>query len=226
MQLSVQHGYRGEEAARERSITQKAVGAGSLAGTIAGIGAIVLAIVGLAGVFPGFFMSISTIVVGGAFLFLGGAIAARWRLLTTPETGATESAVVGGGMSTEFVAGIIAVVLGIISLAGVVPAALVSVGAIVVGGALVLSTNSLARMSALLFFRSEETSVADARHEEINAAASVQILFGIAAIALGIAALAGVFPIALNLVAMLLLGICAMLNSSSIGGMLVRMFGR
>ena len=58
---------------------------GSGAEAIAGAGALVLAVLGLAGTFPMILAAITVIAAGAAFLFQGAALAPRYRRLAYSE---------------------------------------------------------------------------------------------------------------------------------------------
>ena len=63
--------------------TEKTVATGAGAEAIAGAVALVLAILGLAGIFPPIMSAIAVIAAGAAFLFQGAAVAARAHVPAT-----------------------------------------------------------------------------------------------------------------------------------------------
>jgi hypothetical protein len=127
--------YAGHAMASHETMA-KTVAMGSGAEAIAGGGALVLAIVGLAGLFPMILASIAVIAAGAAFLFQGAAIASRHRRLAV-EAGGGE-AEIETGTSAEIIGGLAGIALGILALVGVEPMALLAVSAIVFGGTLVV----------------------------------------------------------------------------------------
>jgi hypothetical protein len=113
------------EPEHEKSV--KVVAGGSITEALCGAAVVVLAIIGLAGTFPGYLASIATIAFGVALLAQGSALAARHtRLLheALPHEWETR-AELGGGMGAEFLAGGAGVVLGILGLLGIGTAVLV-----------------------------------------------------------------------------------------------------
>ena len=125
---------------------------GSITKVVGGGGALVLAILGLVGTWPGYMAAIATIACGAAVLAQGSSTAARNRQLATDlssfewgprsrvESG-MEADLVGAGIGTELLGGVAAVVLGILSLTGLVAASLVPIAVIVLGGSLLLGGN-------------------------------------------------------------------------------------
>jgi hypothetical protein len=191
---------------------------------VSGIGAAVLAIIGLANIFPGAMLAIAGIAVGAGLLFEGGAIAAEHKqLLARIATDKLEHINVDMGMSVELAAGLTAVVLGILSILGLDPQVLMPAAAIVVGTALVLGSGTTARMNALRMAAQEvEGTALHVAREAVNASAMTQVLVGMAAVVLGILALIGMAANVLTLVAFLAIGASLALSGSAIGG---RLFG-
>lgn len=197
---------------------------GSLIEALAGVGAVVLAIVGLAGIWPAPLLSIATIVVGVALLFQGGAVAARYSRVVEEVPTRTDyaEAEVGGGISMELLGGVAGIVLGILALIDIVPATLVAIAAIVLGMALLLSSGVTAQLSWLsIDHRGLHQMVRRVAREAVQAAAAVQVLTGIAAAVLGILALINVHSLTLSLVAVLCLGAAVLLTGGAVSG---RMF--
>jgi len=191
---------------------------------VSGIGAAVLAIIGLANIFPGAMLAIAGIAVGAGLLFEGGAIAAEHKqLLARIATDKLEHINVDMGMSVELAAGLTAVVLGILSILGLDPQVLMPAAAIVVGTALVLGSGTTERMNALrLATQDVESTALHVAREAVNASAMTQVLVGMGAVVLGILALIGMSANVLTLVAFLAIGASLALSGSAIGG---RLFG-
>lgn len=172
--------------------------------------AVVLAILGLAGVMSMELMAVAVIAIGAALLFEGGAVGARFsRLLATNGGSVAGYNSVGTGMTAEFLAGAAGIVLGLLALLHVEPYILPPVALIVFGGALLLGS---AATSRLCYLEATNGSTGDAVHdvarEAISAAAGAKILTGIAAAILGILSLVGTNPpvLTLTLVGLLCLG--------------------
>jgi len=143
---------------------------GLLGEAIGSIAVIALAIAGLAGVWSMNIAAIATIILAAAILVEGGVFTEREMLLRRGELA-----------STELLAGLGGVVLGILALLGVAPGTLISVATIVFGG-------------CLLFSRL------------VEGAFGSRMLVGIGAVVLGILAVVGLSQVTLVLVALLCLG--------------------
>jgi len=216
MATTIQETYRDEM--RTRSMK-----GGSLAEGIAGGAGVALAIIGLASIMPVYMIPVSTIALGIAFVFEGGAVASRLtRLLTGTTRGRFDVSGLGSGLTAEVISGISGIILGILTLLNVSPMVLMPSAAIVFGGTLVFSSGISARLEELLIGRMEEDEVfRDVAREAVSAAAGVQLLFGVAAITLGILSLVGIAPMILNLVALLGIGLSNLLSGATIStGML------
>lgn len=198
--------------------TAEVVAGGSMVEAIAGAAAVVLAILGLAGLLPTYLLSIAAIAVGVALLFEGGAIAVRYsRLLNETAGSRISSAELGGGMGVEVIGGVSGIVLGILALLGLAPMTLTAVAAIVFGGTLLLSSGTATRLNCLAIdcHGLPDTTRRVAR-EAVFAAASVQVLVGLGGGILGLLALLGIHPMLLTLIAMLSLGGSVLLSGSAI----------
>jgi hypothetical protein len=201
------------EPEREKSI--KVVAGGSITEAVAGAAAVVLAIVGLAGTFPGYMACIATIAFGVALLAQGGAVAARYRRLLHEVTPLEWDArmELGGGMGAEFIGGATGVVLGVLGLLGLATTTLIAVAVIVFGAALLLGGGATADLGSL---------GGPARHAHIArqatvAASGTQMLVGIGAVVLGIIALVGADALLIELVALLVLGASVLLSGAAVG---------
>jgi hypothetical protein len=193
--------------------------AGTLAEGIAGIGAIVLAVIGLANILPNIMLPVATIAVGAALLFEGGAITARFSHLLTMGRGHMNMREYGIGMTTELFGGIVGIVLGVLALIGIAPLVLVPVAAIVFGAALLLGSGVTARLNSLWAMTAEDREIVrEVTREAIAASAGVQFLIGLSVIVLGILAIIGITPMALSLVAMLIVGFSDLLSGTAIMG--------
>jgi hypothetical protein len=189
---------------------------GSGAEAVAGAGALVLAILGLAGMLPMILASIAVIAAGAAFLFQGAAVAARHRRLAL-EAGGGEVEI-EAGMSAEILGGLAGITLGILALIGIATIPLLAISAIVFGGTLLFGSPAIYRAS-----RAEpDAAVLDVIARETAAgAAGAQALVGIGAITLGILALVGLVPQTLVLVAVLGIGGAALLSGGALTSKMV-----
>jgi hypothetical protein len=161
---------------------------------VLGVGAVVLSILGLAGVLPGFMASLCAIGLGIAFLVesgLVGAVLARSR-----KQGDVRAfrAGVGGTVMVQALAGLTGVLLGILALAGFDRLVLLAVVAVVFGVSLLMAYD---------------------HREEIPS--SSRVLIGVGTGVLGILALVETPSATLILVALLLVGTAAVLAGSTMG---------
>jgi hypothetical protein len=194
---------------------------GWFADAIGGTAAAVLAIVGLAGVHSEMMVSIATIIFGVALLIEGGTVLTEYAHIIFPagRTAAIGNEFSGGGISAVFTAGVAGIVLGILALVGIHPAALTGIAAIAFGSALVFSSNAVWHLRML------KQSAAPAREwrsgSEVLAAemaygsTGMQVLAGIAAIVLGILALIVTGSGVLTLTALIVLGTTIVLTGSA-----------
>jgi hypothetical protein len=206
-------------AASERSI--KTVAGGSTIEAIGGIGAVILAILGLAQIRPLMMASIATILVGASLVIGGAAVAARFSDVARPEgTRSKESTQLGAGLSAELLGGIAGVVLGVLALIGTSPMVLIPVSVIIFGAALIIGTATSARLDDLgAGYRGGRAG--DAGHKAVSAATGAQVLVGIAAVVLGALALFEISPLVLSLAALLAVGATILLHGSAVGGKLM-----
>lgn len=201
-------------------------GTGSMVEALGAAAAIVLAILGLAGVLPGYMVTIATIVLGGVFLFAGGTMVTHYHRVARDTVLPSErhhvaSAEVGGGMNAESLAGVAAVALGILSLLGLAAHILEPVAMICLGAGLLLGSAATSRLHEVGYGTVGESTRSVLR-ELGNMSAGGQVLVGIGAIVLGILALLGLAPLTLTLVAVLALGFAMLMSGSALGA---RMLG-
>lgn len=213
---------------RDIASHENAVAYGGLIDAIGGVATIVLVICGLVGISPPMMVAIATIVFGVALLIQGGAMLSEYAQIVFP--GGVRSAMPeqmgGNSLALVFLVGAGGIVLGVLSLLGINAAILSPIAVIGFGTALLLSSNAvwrlyvLRRSSALM-----DTSVAQSQHvgaemlasEMASGSAGIQALAGLAAIVLGILALAGSpADLTLNLVALLALGATLVLTGSTL----------
>jgi hypothetical protein len=217
--------HQAAEELAERKYSMEVVAGGSAAEAIGGTAAVVLAILGLAGLLPAEMARVATIVVGAALLFEGGSLVSRFsKVLSETDGEILGTAEIGGGVTVELVGGLAGVVLGILALMGVVPMTLMSVAVIVFGAALLLATGTTSRLNALTYqgAGSQQTQTHhQLAREAVAAASGVQLLLGLGAITLGILALVGITPITLVLVGFLSVGASILFSGSAIAGRMI-----
>ncbi len=209
-------------------ITRDSAAYGGLVDAIGGVATIVLAIVGLAGVHADMMVAIATIVFGAALLIQGGAMVSEYAHIMFPaETRtATTQSYASGGLSALFLVGAAGIVLGVLALLGINVSTLTSAAIVAFGAALVLSSNSVWHLHQLK--QSVEPAGTQAAsgatilaNEMASGSAGVQLLAGLAAIVLGVLALAGLNPPVLTLAALIVLGATLILTGSSLSATVI-----
>jgi hypothetical protein len=217
---------------REEERSAEVITGGSMVEAIGGIATIVLAIVGLAGIFPVYLAGVAAIVLGAALLLQGAAVAARFSELLT-ETAGTRltNRQLGGGMTAEFLGGAAGIVLGILALLYVFPGVLLAVATIVFGGVMLLGIGASSRLNALVIDRTWEGPEREVSRrvagEMVSASNAAQALVGLAAIVLGILALVGIpYSLILVLVGLLCLGASVTLSGAALSGKMLTVMHR
>jgi hypothetical protein len=215
------------------SVTTTYEGGAAAAGTaaiesIGGIAAVVLTILGLAHVSPMFLVAIATIAVGAALLADGATLVADYARLLTARG---EQMLALGGSATwsiELLTGAAGIVLGILALLGVQSIELVAISAIAFGGGLILTSNLRSEIAVLRAgMVSPDERVRRLASEGAASSSVAEVLTGLAAIVLGILALAGVSSAtSLVLIALLAIGAFLVLSGSTATGMMVAFLRR
>jgi hypothetical protein len=114
------------------------------------------------------------------------------------------------GVSAVFLAGVAGIILGVLALLGIAAGALLSAAVIVYGAVLLLSSTVTMNLHMM-----KQRASGDAQMiETASETAGVKVLAGIAAIVLGIIAVAGTLTVKLDLVALLVLG-CGILATGN-----------
>lgn len=199
-----------------KNVSGMAYGASFVEG-LTGLAAIALSIIGLAHIWPVTLASISTIVLGAAFVFEAGAVSARFAALAQEESKGISMGKYGS-MTSEFVAGVAGIVLGILALLGIAPLYLVPISAIVFGAALVMDSGVRVSLSRLEAEQSGLQGLGQNLAEESATASSgIQIFVGLGAVALGILAIVGLAPLQLSLIALLCASAAILLVSTVVG---------
>lgn len=155
-------------------------------------GACIAAALGLAGVVPWAMAPVATVLAANALLFEGARIAVRlWEARSREHSGFAT------GVSFEVLGGIAGIALGVLAIAGLAPSRSVALATALLGSALILGSRSHTRANA---------SAASSR---------VELTCGIAAVALGVAALLGVEPRVLGLSGIAAVGASVLVVSST-----------
>ena len=178
---------------------------------IGAVGAVVLAVVGLAGILPQTLAAIATIVVGAAILMEGRTTASRSHSTVSRVVG--EMQPLSGGLTVEFIGGVAGIVLGILALFGTHPETLLAAAVIVFGATLLLAGAALAQWTRMMEFRLHER-VNDVGRDAAMSSGG-ETLIGLGAIVLGILGVIGLEPLTLILVGLLSLGVAVLYNGVS-----------
>ena len=201
-----------------REATMSIVAGGSFAEAIGGVGAVVLAILALVGVMPERMAAIATLAVGVALLLEGIAIATRFsNLFSKTGRSLADAAELGGGMGAEFLGGAAGGVLGLLAILNIAPMTLMAIAIIVFGASLLLSSGTTYRVDALASKLGQRNLTAGQTLVAL-AASGIQVLVGIAGIALGIIALVGVSTMTLILVGLLCAGSSVLISGTALSG--------
>jgi len=199
-------------------------GGGSFTQSLAAIAAIVLAIVGLAGLYEPYVTPIAGIVLGAALMMKGAACACRASEMLSERTALHHRAAEANeGMNAEFFGGAAGIVLGILALVNVVPTVLLPVTAITYGAALILAMGARWSMSRAFADRPFEGAHFGASTASVGGA---QLMVGLAAIVLGIIALIGIHTWVLTLAAFLVVGSAVLVSGAALGGRMMSAFSR
>jgi hypothetical protein len=200
---------------------------GGMGDAIGGIATAVLAIVALTGFARETMAPIATIVFGAALLIQGGAILSEYAHVIFPagSSPTLSGKFSGSGLSALFLVGAAGMVLGLLGLLGVAPGQLTAVAIIAFGSALVLSSNSVNQLYGLRAAVTKSPPAHSAREllaaEIASSSSGIQMLAGLATIVLGILAVAGYYSAILTLVALLLLGVTAIVTGSALSGLVL-----
>jgi hypothetical protein len=217
-----------EEHLQEERRTIETLLGGTIGGGIIAVAGVVLAIIGLAGEYPRWLLAATTIAVGISFLIEGAAIASRLSELVHESTkGRVEMGELGSGVTGETLAGITGIVLGVLGALNVYPAILLPVAAIVYGAGLILGAGANVRINELIVVhRQDDAAARYAIRQAVLATTGLQIFIGLAAVTLGIIALASAYPITLSLVAMLAVSGAFVLADTAISSRLLSVLRR
>lgn len=205
----------------------KVIGSGSSVAALCGLGAIVLAILGLAGMAPVELCAVAVLAAGAGLVFQGGAIAARYRDVQAAAADHRGEVEIEGGMTAEMVGGVAGIVLGILALIHIASLTLLPVAAIVLGATLLLGSGATYQAAEIPTSDHQSEYARHATHRAASSAAGAEILIGLGGVTLGILGLIGVAghgtPV-LSLVALLCVGVAGLLSGSVLGARMGSMF--
>ena len=201
----------------ERDWSLRKLASGSMLESLGAFAVIILAIVGLAGVDANSMAAITTIIVGAFFLFEGGSLTTGYRRVLSEAQ--SEKAMTEGGVTSEFMAGVAGIVLGILGLFGIYPLILLPAAVIVFGAALLLTGVTASRLQWLLGYpgRPNPEHLDEALHEVASLSGSY-FFVGVGAIVLGILGVIGLSSVVLTLVGLLSLGVAGLFSGASFTG--------
>lgn len=199
----------------DREKTVSAIVGGSVAEALVGAGAVVLAAIGLANMYPESMAAIAIIALGVSLLLQGTAIASR-SVHLAELAGVRETAT---GFSGETIGGIIGIVLGILVLLGVSPAVLIPVAVVVLGSTTLFGGATLSRFRVVApLSMGERARVASRKF--VDTAFGIEVVVGIAAIIMAILAMLDVYPRTLIFLSLIALGVAVLLGGSAVAGRL------
>jgi len=213
--------HRSEHHEKAETASRVAVG-GSTAEALAGLGAVVLAILALIGVLPVTLTAIATIAIGAGLFLRGMAIVSRLNEVRH-ESYAYRSSTrrVGrvGSLTIEMLCGLACIALGILALIGFETGTLLPIAAIVFGGGLMLSAGATVRLAELMTWRDDvDPRAREVEREAARSTAGIETIVGIGAVVLGILALVGISPTFLMVViANLAVGGALLLSGAMLG---------
>lgn len=203
----------------DEAVTRAVITSGSSFEVFAGVVALALAILGLIGYAPLYLAAIATTAVGFSLLAQGSTIAARWQQATHIVGSERTDAM---GIGTEIFGGLAAIVLGVLALMQVMPTVLLPIAAVALGVALLLGGPTQPDFA--------EVGAPDAGHHwqvtrgAARTSSGVMVMGGLAALVLGVLAIAGLAPaLVLSLVAVVCVAAALMLSG---GALLARFTSR
>jgi len=210
------------ESLREKRMLEILAG-GSFIEMAGGIGAVVLAILGLVGIVPPLMAAIATISIGAAILVEGVSISLEYNRLYHKIAADSEfhSAELTGGISAAVFGGAAAIILGILSILTIYPTVLLPISAIILGFGIIFGTGYKARLQALKVCEPESPLFEKIARNAVLTSIGTDLLVGAGAAILGILALVGLYPFVLTLVAFLSLGGTVMIGGSALGSRMI-----
>jgi hypothetical protein len=190
-------------------------------GSVAGLIAIILAIVGLSGVLPASLFAVAGIVLGAGFLTLG-AVGLVWahmfRLEAKHSWDRTDFLMGAGAVLAILIAGLAGSILSLLNLLFLAPA-LGAIAVILLGFGLAWHSRATRRVTRFAYQDGGQPRLSGPM--AINALSLAPVrdsILGVAGIVLGILAFLGFAPVVLGLVGMLVMGGALTLTISTICG--------
>ncbi|HEY1260355.1 MAG TPA: hypothetical protein VGF34_14000 [Stellaceae bacterium] len=198
---------------------------GLLSEGAAGIAAIVLAVIALAGISSGTLASIATIVIGvGLTVQAFNAAAEASKVLPAGTAAGVQGVEASGEVMVDCLTGIAGIILGILALVGINATHLVPAALIVFGGALLLDGAIGMRPKTATTANTAAGPVQIVSYQGSAAAGGMEILIGMAAIVLGILSLIFMASWVLVLVGFIAVGAAMLMVSASFSGAVMRLF--
>lgn len=207
-----------------RGLASEAEPLGLLSEGAAGIAAIVLSVIALAGISPAVLASITTIVIGvGLMVQAFNSAAGSSRGLAAGAAAAAPMTDVGGETMVDFFTGIAGVILGVLALVGINTPHLIPAALIVFGGGLLLSGAIEMRPKyAPIVTPGGQTQLIPT--QGAAATGGMEVMVGIAAIVLGILSLIFMTSWVLVLVGFIAVGAALLMVSATFSGAITRLF--
>jgi hypothetical protein len=207
-----------------RGFANEAEPVGLLTEGAAGIAAIVLAIIALAGVSAAALTSIAAIVIGvGLMIQAFNSAAEHSKMMNADAATGAYRAEFGGDVMVDCLCGLTGIVLGILALVGTAAAHLLPPALIVFGGALLIS-GALSMRPRTLPMSSSGSEALAVTYQGSAEAGGMEILIGLAAIVLGILSLLMTGTWVLVLVGFIAVGAAMLLVSATFSGAVMRLF--
>jgi hypothetical protein len=194
--------------------------AGATIGSMWGLTALVLAIIGLSGGAPAYLLPVAGITVGLALVMLGGIGIAWARMFRLTEHAARwDRTVFFGGVTAVFITGLVGTILGLLGLTFTVGAWFIPLAVIVLGFGLLFHSGTMRHVSRFIHQGMEGRRPSGLLAiNALSLAPARDFLVGLVSAILGILAMLGIAPVALGFVAMLVLGGAITLTASTICG--------
>lgn len=207
--------------------TSNIITRGAVVEACGGAIAMVLTVLSLLHITSTSIVSLATTVLGIGLLLQGAAVGFKYsELEKLVDERKFQNYNPGIGLSFEILVGGIVIALGIMAMGFAPISVLVPAASISLGVAIVMSSRILVKINDFKVFISESGAPVDNfARETIDAAFGIQIVIGLAAIALGILSLAGISAPLLTTIAILCLGFSIMLNGLAISGRLSGIYG-
>jgi hypothetical protein len=208
-----------------RGLATEAEPLGLLSEGAAGIAAIVLAVIALAGISAPTLAAIVTIVIGvGLMVQAFNSVAESSRVMPAGMAASVPPAEIGGEVMVDCLTGVTGIVLGVLALVGINAPHLVPAALIVFGGALLLGGTIKMRPKSAPLANTAAGQVQIVTSQGSGAAGGMEVLVGIAAIVLGILSLIFMSSWVLVLVGFIAVGAALLMVSATFSGAVTRLF--